>query len=372
MSTILTPPVTPIPRIWRTDQSRARIEALAPARPYNLQVVMNPDAEHPRRCTVGVIDPDSLRPHIDWILVELDLLDAEGRVQTVPLGHYLCIPSGRRWDGTALTGTIEGYGATLPLEQSTSTQETVIEPGIDPTAAAATVFAQAGFPPGMIDIPPSGTVLEEEKRYPAGESRRAVGNALLAGAGYYHAWPDGHGIIRSRPFDDYATAAVAATFGSEPETLTLFDSIEEQPDWLRLANRVTVRKVQPDAEPIVATAEITDPASPLHPENLRQARNAAAPVVLGLVIDDPELASEAAAREKAKLNLAQRASYYRPARVTTVIDDHPDAHQIIGMDVRDGGEPVYTGRWWRRAWTLEVRGPLAVLHADINQYMRVA
>lgn len=364
-SPILAPPVMATPRLYLTDARRASLTPLQLAQPYDLSVVCNPDAEHTRIATLGVVNPDAIRPLVDYLYLDVFLRDPYGQTMTVPLGHYLCDVPERVYDGRALAGTVTGYGGTLALAQATMPGGYVLEAGTDPAVALVDVMAATGVPRSMIAVPPSGIPATEERHWSGGDTAQRIATDLAAMIAYYAPWPDGFGILRSEPYRDYGRVPVVGVWGTAPGQLEILDRMVGQRSWMTMRNRITVRRVGEGQDPIIATAEITDYSHPLHPVRLQEARNAPMPVILAETIDDGMVETYEAALAKARNTLAERASRYDTARAVTVLDAHPDAHQVIELDVRHGINPVFAGRWRRRAWTYRQRGPEATLDVDL-------
>lgn len=375
--TLFVPPLMLTPRLYRTDATKSFLEPMDVVRPYDVEVVCNPDAEHTWTAKIETMNPAAIRALIDYAYIEIHVRDATGEEFVVPMGHYLCDQPSRHYDGLALTGTVEAYGSTLALEQSTLGAAWTLEVGADPAVEMRDIVIGAGILPSMVHIPPSGILATEAEVFHAGEPRKEIVAALADKIGYYQIHPDGTGVMHSHPYHDWETELIAATIGTEPGTVEILEPISETRDRMRVRNRVTVRKLQeptetePDKQPIIAVAEITDYSHPLHPVRLQEARHAPLPVILGERIDDSQIETYEVALAKAKNTLAQRASQYETTKVSHVIDRAPGPHQVVWLDVRHGINPIYEGRWRRQSWTYRQQGPVGMIEANLARTVAI-
>lgn len=375
---LLVPPVNITPRLYLTDATKSFMEVFDVAKPYEVEVTCNTDAEHTWTVSIGVLDPDRVQPLVDYVYLEVEAIDAVGSMAVVPMGHYLCDQPERRFDGKTLTGRIIAYSNTLALEQSTMGSSWTLHIGDDPALELQSIIVGAGIAESMVNVTiPSTIVASEEKTYYASENRKKIGNELADKLGYYAPYSDGHGTIHSHPYHNYGTVPVAATLGTIEGTLEILEPLSHTVDRMRLRNRVTVIKMQeptesePDRTPIIATAEVTDYSHPLHPVRLQEARHAPSPVILGERIEDSEIETYEVALAKAKDILVERSSMYETTRVVHVIDRAPGPHQVVELDVRWGLDPVYEGRWLRRSWTYRQSGSMGFIESNLSRYVQV-
>lgn len=361
-------PILAQPRVWRSDLYRTKLEPLQLTRPTDGEVTFNNDMEFKRQARFGVIRPEGLAMLGDFLAPELVLTDADGTEVVIPLGNFVVVDISATTGSAVTTGAVTGRDITYLLARSTLPEEVVAPAGTNPAAMARQIIAEWGVPNDMILIPPSTLTLSSEMRWPPGESRLTVANDLLSAANMLHCWTDGLGRITTDYQMSLDEKQPVAVFGTEPGQIRVLPGVSTSPDLSRLRNRVTVRKVVPNEPTISYTATVTDESSPVHPDRLAERLGSATPVIFaGDPFEDHTLQNEAQARTRAESLLSEGASYYQRLRVETLIDPNPDGHQVIELDIRDGDYQHYSGRWWRRTWSIRLSGVVATMTAELNK-----
>ena len=336
--------------LWRADRYGNRLERVPVSIPIQGALDYNEDRDVKRKLSLTVNSPHYFTPFSDFVIPEITLTDASSTRTTRQMGHYLVTPPNTSLTPGRFSGSLEAQDATFLLQRDTIPFALNFFAGIDPGAGARRVAIDGGFAPSQLVLPDTGFNLTTAMHFDAGTSRLKVINDLYNAANWYAVWMDGDGLIRTMPYQNLQTASPRRTYSTQGDDVQLIPPIGEQPDWSRLRNRVTVRSISPDKPTIFGMAEIVNPNHPLHRDRIG--------MVLAETFDDSQVADNAAASQKAALVLSTSASYYRKLAIETVIDLDADAHDIIGLDVRHR-EVTYDGNWFRRAWTMQLKGVTA-------------
>ena len=347
--------------IWLANRAGRKIVRLPVTVPVQGTVDYNEDREIKRALSLEINDPTRLTPFVDYLIPETTITDAAGNRMTRAWGHYIATPPKETLTSARYAGTVEGKDITWILSVDEVPGETVIPVGTD-TGAAARELALAAMDFTRVAIPDTGVLLTSDYEPDPGTSRLQAMTALLNMANWYAPWMTGDGIVTTAPWQDLATAAPNRRYGIADAGVTVVPPLDGDPDWGRLRNRVTVRNIAPDREPVYGTAKVEDPNSPLHPLNL--GGNTGRPLWLSETVDDPQVETKEAAEAKAKLLLANGASFYRKLRVRTLVDLAADAHDIVELNVRHQGA-IYDGTWIRRTWTVQLRRVTAVMESEL-------
>jgi hypothetical protein len=89
-------------------------------------------------------------------------------------------------------------------------------------------------------------------------------------------------------------------------------------------------------------------------------------VLAGETVEDSQIETEAQARARAEMLLDEGASFYHRLTIQSVLDLGCDARQVVALDVRQGGQ-AYSGRWFRRTWTLQLAGAKGIITSELNR-----
>lgn len=352
--------------LFLADRSGRKLERLPLEIPVQGTVSYNEDTSPARRLALEVNHPHRLDPFRDYLIPELTMRDAAGNVTTRPLGHYLVTPPSTTLTASRFSGDLQAHDITWLLMQDTFRDSVTIPAGTD-TGEAARTIATAVLDTAQVNLPDTGTMLATPMQIDAGTSRMEAITDLYALANYYKPWMTGSGVLTTTPALDLETAAASRVYRVPGDDVTIVPPVSESPEWTRLRNRVTVRNIAPEREPIVATAEVTNPDSPVHPENI--GGDPTRPLWLAQTVDDPQVDTPEAALARAQRLLAEGASWYRKLSIRTLVDLDADAHDVIELDVAHAGAR-YDGRWMRRAWTVELQGVTALTVSEVTRIER--
>lgn len=342
--------------LWRADRYGNRLERVPVSIPIQGALDYNEDRDVKRKLSLTVNSPHYFTPFSDFVIPEITLTDASGTRTTRQMGHYLVTPPNTTLAPGRFSGSLEAQDVTFLLQRDTLPFALNFFAGVNPGAGARGVAIDGGFSPAQLVLPDTGFALTTAMHFDAGTSRLKVINDLYNAANWYAVWMDGDGVVRTMPYQNLQTASPKQTYSTQGKNVQLIPPIGEQPDWSRLRNRVTVRSISPDKPTIFGMAEIVNPNHPLHRDRIG--------MVLAETFDDSQVTTNADAGAKAALLLSTSASYYRKLAIETVVDLDAGAHDIIGLDVRHR-EVTYDGKWFRRAWTMQLKGVTARTSHDL-------
>lgn len=357
-------------RIYLADRDGRKLEELPLDMPVTGSVDYSQDTAISRSLSLEVNNPHLLTPFGDYLIPEVTLSDAAGNVTRRELGHFIVTPPRTHLSAVRYSGTLEAKDLTWLLVNDTYSGDEVIPAGTD-TGEAAREIAQAAMANAQVNIPNTGIALATEFQINAGDSRMDVMTDVLKVANWYRPWMTSNGVLVSAREIDLLTAAASRRYSTQDRNITIVPPIDETPEWTRLRNRVTVRKIVPGQDVIYATAEVTNPDSPVHPLNLGRSRygDAQRPLYLSEVVEDGQVESVEQALARAETLLAAGASWYRPLNIVTIVDLDADAHDVIELDVQHQGAR-YEGLWMRRAWSIRLRGVTALTESRISRVER--
>lgn len=357
---------TSVPRIWRSDIYRTKLEDITPSRATSATAEYNDDYDTKRRATVTVRNPDALRDLQDWFILETTVTDQRGVQVTYPLGHYLVTGRDVRHDNHGRQGTITGEDITWLLSQATVNVNYTVPVGTDTGAAARQIILERGVPAALVDIPDSGVLTTNEVTGQHGDRWWKLVTDLLAGGAMYQPFVGMDYRIRSMKVVDITTAQPTVSY-RQGEGAKIVPPVQNRPDLTRLRNRVTVRKVTPGEPTIQYTADVIDDGSRLHPTNLAALLGSSTPVILGVTYDESAIATEAEAQQLAEYRLSLAGSFLDRLNIVTYIDSALDAHQIIDVNLTDGFENHHTGNWLQRTFRVTLGGAAATVSRELTR-----
>src|SRR5690606_17018594 len=125
-----------VPRLWRSDARRHKLEPLLPALPIRGDVTFNEDRTIKRDIRIEVASPDSIAPQIDYLWAELHISDSTGTREVHNLGHFLVTGMNIVTTKTRRIGTLQGWDGTYALQQASMPRGVTMVAGADPGSAA--------------------------------------------------------------------------------------------------------------------------------------------------------------------------------------------------------------------------------------------
>lgn len=347
-------------RLWRSNRYGDLLDVIADTRPITGSVNYNYQSDIKRRFSVEMIDPQTFRALRDYIIPELTLIDASGTRHVGYLGHFLLNkPTMTLRPGSAI-GSFEADDVTILLKKERLNAGFRVEAGRDLGDAARQLASAVGFRPSQINLPNTGVKAKKLIEYEPGEEVYAVMNNLYNRSGYYDVVANGRGVLETQRWLSVAKPNPVRTYRNYGPDIQIIPPVEEEsPDWSQLANEITVKNITPDEDPIYYTARVTNTNSPVHERNIGM-------VMAAEPINDPDIESNAQAKERAQEELLKHSSLYRRVTLKTVVDVNAGAHDVIALDIRQGSVAL-VGKWLREEWTIELGGEASTITQTLNR-----
>lgn len=360
-----------IPRLYLADIEARKLDTLYPSKAEAATAAYNDDWETKRQGTVEVRYPDNLIRMRNYVIVELEMVRDDGLVTTVPLIHGVVIGHDLTTSNVARTGTVHLRDLTWILAESSLVEQTTAPAGVDPGLFVRDLLIQYGVPSSRVNIPAAGVLLTTPVVSKPDERVLTFATDVLAAGAMYQPWLAADFRITSKKMLDITTAPANGSYHSGNGAKIRPPITEPLEDMENLYNRVTVSKITKKGgdeadEVIFAEATVTNRASPIHPDRLRDRLGWGSPVVRSLPIENAEVATQAEAQTMANARLAEGGSRYRKVSFSTYPDHTLDGHQILDLDLvyPGDGRHWYTGKWWQRAWSVQLKGPEAIAHRE--------
>lgn len=301
---------------------------------------------------------DALDPVRDWVMVFLDVRAGRDPWQRFPLGLYRFDfpdgpdePEGSTWE-------LSGMSPELLLMRDMATTGYRVAPGGGILAAVKNILTSHGVPESRITFPPSA----EEKTLPNGAYYDPVKDA--DGAFYLRIannllFQGGFGALQT---DEWGQFFVSKTVSLEEKEATVFygpksaggddmliaTGIPKTRNTDRFANEVFVYSQDVNQEPpITATAQNTNPDSPVSIQNLGYT------VSKTVAVDS--LPDGVTADLLARAELARASSSHTERKIKTLQDPRRTADEVYRTEAQNAyGRTVIEGNWQVTSWGLEL------------------
>lgn len=328
-----------VPTLYRCDSSGAVLADLTDLVTGG-KVTCNLDAPQPLVFTATLRLPLALTPFVDYVQPWLQVGWADGTVIRAPIGFYAVPPPPKTHQSGYSLATIDGRDLTWLLASRTFRDGYSVGAGANLASALQSVVTGAGIT--RQTIPASSATAASAISWPPGTTRLKVANDLAAGLGWYDLSTDTAGYVTSQPALALDQVGVSAIYSSGAGSRVV-GQIDETPDLSRLANVVTVRRVQANSPTLSSTAVNSSPANPT------------STAVIGewaRTFDEPGLADQVTADALARRYLSEGASYSRGLRLRTAPDPTAGVHDVVALEASNPDGVVATGAWWRRGWVL--------------------
>jgi hypothetical protein len=218
-------------------------------------------------------------------------------------------------------------------------------------------------------IPDTGVLQPEDRRWDAGTSVYQIMSDCLTSSNWYTQWADFNGRLRTAPYRPLTEIAPVWTYtnADDDNALDLEGAIAEQPDWQRLGNVITVRKLgHGDTPSYFSTKRNTSPLAPISIPSLGF-EMARPPVDATDITGETPEDIQAALDAMAEALLSEAASHYRKLTVPTFPTLFADAHQTVGLEISHGPSQTYSGTWWRTGWTLHMDGASSSMTQNLSR-----
>ncbi len=336
--------------LWRVQRSGALIEQVDPVKVGPMTITCNENVAVKRSATIQTDDPHHFKPFVDYLMPFLYITDPEGNTIGGPQGLYIVVPSGTSMDAADITGTVDcrDLCQMFSMDNAPGLQA---ESGLDRGAIIRQMAAERGLVDDQIQVPDFGVIQPEVRIWEPGTSAMQALTDLASGSNWYQPWFNNRGQLVTSPYMPLTDVPPTHTFTNEDDdhAADIEGPIQGEPDWNRLANRVTVRKLGDQDNPSIwYTAENNSPDSPSSFQNLG--------VWISKTVDNYELVDEDAARVQAEQQLSESSSQYMKVSLPTFPVVDAELHHTIRLEITRGPDLIYTGNFWRTGYTLTLDG----------------
>lgn len=181
-------------------------------------------------------------------------------VVTWQMGVYLPAAPTLKFTPTGLEVNVELYDKLLILDQSKVTESYTVAAGSVVTAAAAAVVAGAALYAPTTAVVASSQTLLTSMVWPAGTTRLAIVNDLLAAINYFSLWVDRYGTFQITPYIPPEQRQVQWQFADDNSSIYTPDFDNEQ-DTFNIPNQVVMVSAS-DGTSVALTATANDYTSP--------------------------------------------------------------------------------------------------------------
>jgi hypothetical protein len=239
--------------LWRADRYGNRIAQVDPAILEAGRVDFNEDVAIKRSFSIAVNDPFAFDPLDDWLIPVVAISDPEGNAVRKPQGLFLVTPPSTSTQVSGSIGQVEGRDGCQLLVLATR-DDLVWVTGQDGGAFVRQLAYEAGFGLAQVQIPDTGVVATEDRPWDPGTTVFAAMSDVMVDCNHYAPWCNAAGYLVSAPYQPLTDKAPVWTYtnATDQDASWLEGAITEQPDWSRLANKVTVRRLGSGDEPSLA------------------------------------------------------------------------------------------------------------------------
>lgn len=349
---------TELYRVHRTGDIISRVdpESIGP-----ITITCNEDIATKRVASIATDNPDTYRPFVDHLMPYLTITDPEGNSISGPQGLYMVMPSNSTTNSDGRTGTVECRDLSQLFVMDASPGY-MIPAGTDRGAAMRTWIADKGLGVDQVQIPNFGVIQPEDRVWEPGTFLQDAMAEASTGSNFYTPWFDNRGRLVTGPYRPLTSVAPSwiYTNATDDDAADIEGAISEQPNWNRLANKVTVRKVGDQETPSVSyTATNDNPESPASYTRLG--------VWIAKVVDSPDLVDDDAARVQAEQLLSESASQYVKLTLPSFPVVDADLHETVGLEIVTNGQITYTGTYWRTGYTLTLDGSRTSFSQELSR-----
>jgi hypothetical protein len=315
-----------------------------------------------------------------WIRPHLTIEHADGTIEggaglEGALGIYSVEPPSMRYDVTSNTFTYNGYDPLWLLQQQALVAGpgdrevgAVLLAGQDYRSKVITLFGEVGFTEanGLLYLPPvpAGLSAVASRNYGAELGRPYLEfiSFVLDGQAWRRPWFTLQGQATSEPRTDISQRTPDYTFATGDGSDVRWP-FEVEPELDNVANRVIVFSKRSGAiDAIKVVMSISDPAHPLHPDNL--GRDGQPRYIDAPRIDISNIPGLAWANLIAQDELARRSMlpYVVRMRTRAMVANLNSVYELAVSDY--DGEPIEHGhgKYWCTGWQLDLADPWEMTH----------
>jgi hypothetical protein len=329
-------------RLYRADRHGTRIENLAEDIMEG-EVSFDQNSEIKMNFKGKIQDITELDPYVDFVIPVLELTYADGSEVEEQLGHYMVVPSTRRYTYTSSDGDIEGRGIEWVLHVDEYYKGYTIQPGNDYSLEVRNALRQAGL--RRFNIPNSGKTVPKKRKWEPETKRITVINDLLDSAGFVPLFSGRDGVLRSFKRPNLHRTSSAVQYDAAGQGAELVGVIVETPDMTNFANRVVVVAEDPKRTTIRAVAENRNEASPVSIPRLGFTKT--------ITHKSKNISDEATAQELAERMLERASRHLVKLEIETLPDPSRNPFEVYIINARqEGGNYVATGKYACTGWTI--------------------
>lgn len=200
-------------------------------------------------------------PNVDWLTDRIQpVLIIDGT--EYPLGIFLPATVPQKTTNTSRTVSIEAYDQCWLLRDNYTDTQIYLAAGTSYLDAVETMLAKAGV--GIVQKTPSTATLQEARQeWPVGTSYLTIINQLLSEINYKPLWFNGQGAAVLEPIVAPTADSIKHTLDSDEISSLLLPDMTDEIDIFSAPNYFIVVCSNPDKTVMSATAENSNPQSPL-------------------------------------------------------------------------------------------------------------
>lgn len=369
-------------RYWVSDRYGTLIERL-PSTYFESAIINETNVgEIHRSMQVVMTDGNmfGLREFRDYLVPELMLIRPDGSRETGYLGHYMVGPPATTLGSATYEATVDCKGVTYLLSTSELGAQT-FPVGSDTGALIKTICLGAGFIQRQLDIPNTGYTLKEAYVVKPGDKRLTIINDLLLLSSWHPIYMRNDLKVAIKPKGVLESLPAHRSYSTSDPIVEILEDIQGEHDISKMRNRVTVRNLSPprpegweegdpEPAPIYGTARITNRTNPIYYDPANPTLYFPHEIA-GEPIDDSEVATNAEAQAKALIELSKENARGRKVRMRTVVDIYADSYDVIDLDIQRGADTIYTGKWLRDGWTINVRPVVSTMDSELSRIVSI-
>jgi hypothetical protein len=293
------------------------------------------------------LDLSEIVPFTSYVQPRLVMGDAYGNREEYPLGLYVCTPASKSHAHQRSTMSLEGRSLEWILANSYPSGVFTASAGSNPVAHVRTILDNHGI---RHTIPDTTVTLALSRTWDVDKSWLEITNDLLGAAAFYTLHPDLEGWLTTEPYFELASAQPALSLFSG-EGSSVIRTIEQDPVYDQLINKVTVYKENSQGSPIRVIRTNNDPDSEVSVVNLKDANGN--PRILHRVYKDSNIETVTEAKALARRLLEEGSSTLNRLTVQTFPLPERKLHEVYDLAIYNAaGASIGYGLWWCDGWEI--------------------
>lgn len=328
-------------KLYRSNKSGERLEDISEDL-IEGEVTFSADAEVHMNFTAKIRDITELSAYEDYVIPVLRLQYAGGSITEEQVGHYIVVPSTRRYSQASTEGTVDGRGLEWLLTMDEYSKGYSIPAGGDFAQEVRNCLNQAGIK--KFNVPNSGKTVPKKRTWEPGTKRIKVINDLLDSAGYHpiHMARDGRLTSFKIPYVKHAEPAVMYDTGSRSDIVGV---VTETPDMENFANRMVVIAEDAERDTIRVILRNDNQASPVSIPRLGFTKTK--------THTSKNLNNAADARELGQRMLERAARHLVKLEIETLPDPTRNPYEVYTLRIKqDNDRYIAFGNYACTSWRL--------------------